>query len=736
MAGEKNFIVKNGLSVGTADVLDSSGDLTAAAFGTAAKEAIDDQVNALLTAGSGVSLTYDDAAGTLTVTRDAETGDISSVVAGDGLSGGATAGDATLALDLSELTAAAVDVANDSIAIVDANDSNGSRKESIADLATAMAGTNITASNGVLSSLAGDVTGVTAGDGLSGGGTSGALSLALDLNELTAAAVAVASDSISIIDASDSNTSRKESIADLVSAMAGTNLTATNGVLSSTADLTGVTAGDGLSGGGTSGAITLALDLNELTAATVAAAADSIVIIDATDNSSKKESIVDLGTAMAGDGLTSAAGALAVGVDDSSIETSGDALRVKASGVTNAMLANSTFTVSDGSNTSPIALGGTVTYAVGEGLDVVESAGTVTFSAEDATVSNKGVASFVTADFSVASGAVSLQAERIQDLVGAMVSSNTESGITVAYEDGDGTIDFTVGTLNQDTTGTAALFTASANNTANETVYPVFVDGATGSQGAETDTGFTYNPSTGVITATQFTGNVTGTLTGTASSIANHDTGDLTEGSNLYHTTARARATVSVTDAGGDGSAAYNSSTGVITYTGPSAAEVRAHSSGGTGVTYSSGAISIGQAVATSSNVTFGNLILSGDLTVNGATTTVGTTNTVVSDNLIELNNGAGSNANDSGIVIERGSTGNNAIIAWDESADGFVFGTTTATGASTGNLTIAPVATSTGALTITNASNSGGTARNVYQSTSAPAGGDGAVGDLWILYS
>ena len=41
-----------------------------------------------------------------------------------------------------------------------------------------------------------------------------------------------------------------------------------------------------------------------------------------------------------------------------------------------------------------------------------------------------------------------------------MVSSNTESGITVAYEDGDGTLDFTVGTLNQDTTGNAATATA------------------------------------------------------------------------------------------------------------------------------------------------------------------------------------------------------------------------------------------------------------------------------------
>ena len=89
-------------------------------------------------------------------------------------------------------------------------------------------------------------------------------------------------------------------------------------------------------------------------------------------------------------------------------------------------------------------------------------------------------------------------------------------------------------------------------------------------------------------------------------------------------------------------------------------------------------------------NVTIGgNLTVTGNYTVNGTTTTVATSNMVVSDNLIELNNGAGSNANDSGIVIERGSTGDNAIFVWDESADKFIVGTTTATGASTGNLTI-----------------------------------------------
>ena len=62
---------------------------------------------------------------------------------------------------------------------------------------------------------------------------------------------------------------------------------------------------------------------------------------------------------------------------------------------------------------------------------------------------------------------------------------------------------------NQDTSGTALLatnVTVSANNSTDETVYPVFVDGATGSQGAETDTGLNYNPSTGRVTAVSYAG--------------------------------------------------------------------------------------------------------------------------------------------------------------------------------------------------------------------------------------
>ena len=84
-----------------------------------------------------------------------------------------------------------------------------------------------------------------------------------------------------------------------------------------------------------------------------------------------------------------------------------------------------------------------------------------------------------------------------------------------------------------------------------------------------------------------------------------------------------------------------------------------------------------------------GNLTVTGTLTVNGSTTTVNSTNTTIDDNLLELNSGASSNANDTGIIMERGSTGDNAIIAWDESADKFVVGTTTATASDTGDLSI-----------------------------------------------
>ena len=86
-----------------------------------------------------------------------------------------------------------------------------------------------------------------------------------------------------------------------------------------------------------------------------------------------------------------------------------------------------------------------------------------------------------------------------------------------------------------------------------------------------------------------------------------------------------------------------------------------------------------------------GNVAITGNLTISGTTTTINTTNLDITDNIIGLNNGlTGTNLNDSGIIIERGTSGANAAIIWDETNAKFILGTTaTATADSTGNITV-----------------------------------------------
>ena len=110
------------------------------------------------------------------------------------------------------------------------------------------------------------------------------------------------------------------------------------------------------------------------------------------------------------------------------------------------------------------------------------------------------------------------------------------------------------------------------------------------------------------------------------------------------------------------------------------------------------------------------NLTVTGNLTVNGDTTTVNTSNTTIADNLIELNTGISASSNDAGLIIERGSTGNNAAIIWDESVDKFAMGTTTATAADkSGGITV-----STGTLV---ANLEGNVSGNVTGNTSGSSG-------------
>ena len=122
------------------------------------------------------------------------------------------------------------------------------------------------------------------------------------------------------------------------------------------------------------------------------------------------------------------------------------------------------------------------------------------------------------------------------------------------------------------------------------------------------------------------------------SSLSSIDTDNVTEGSsNLYFTNAR----------------------------------VDSRLSGGTGVTYSSGTISIGQAVATSDSPTFADLTVTGNLNITGDINSYNVTDLDVTDQTITL--GAGqieSNSGGSGIIID----GSNASILWDETNDQFDF--------------------------------------------------------------
>ena len=99
--------------------------------------------------------------------------------------------------------------------------------------------------------------------------------------------------------------------------------------------------------------------------------------------------------------------------------------------------------------------------------------------------------------------------EQVQDIVGGMVTGNTETGITVTYQDSDGTLDFVIGTLNQDTTGNAASAdTIDVTGSGTDSSFGLTFVASTGSAKtllADTS-GLVFNPYSNTLTTNNFNG--------------------------------------------------------------------------------------------------------------------------------------------------------------------------------------------------------------------------------------
>jgi hypothetical protein len=418
-----------------------------------------------------------------------------------------------------------------------------------------------------------------------------------------------------------------------------------------------------------------------------------------------------------------------------------------------AAIPSGSFTIAaDSGSDDTFTTGDTLTFAGGTGIDTTVSDDQISIAIDSTVTTNSGTQTLTNKTIDTANNTITIVEADISDLGSYITASSTDT-LTNKTFDANGTgntisnievADFASGVVDTDLSSVSGsddtLASAKAikayvdTQTASQmTTFTISDDSSTTSTITQSDT-LQFLGGTGIgstvsgdtvtfaIDNTVVTTSGTQTLTNkTIDSASNTLTLDLSEGT-LTGTTAEFNSALSdgsfATLAGSETltNKTINSASNTITIDGTEAtlSNIGNASLTNSSITISDGSNSTATAlggtitiqgtaneveVAESSgtvtvglpdDVTVGGaLTVTGDLTVNGTTTTISTTNTVASDTLFELGNGTtGTPANDSGIIIERGDS-DNAFIGFDESADKFTIGTTTATGASTGNLSI-----------------------------------------------
>jgi hypothetical protein len=327
--------------------------------------------------------------------------------------------------------------------------------------------------------------------------------------------------------------------------------------------------------------------------------------------------------------------------------SNGQVLVTNGSGVLSFTTLSSSLGIAGDTGTDTVTVGSnTLTFTGGEGIDTAVTDNTLTISAEDATSSNKGIASFDATDFTVTSGAVTVNAERIQDIAGAMVTGNTETLITVTYQDADGTIDFVVDNdlANYSNTNSAFITTSSTSTLTNKTFD------ANGSGNTLSNVEVADFAAAAIVTAAEGIGNNNNDTTLPTSAAVKSYTDSAISGIDL-----------TVSTAGDSGSGSVSTSQ-TLTVSG-TANEIETSASG------QSITIGLPDSVTISQNLT-----VSGNLYVNGSTTQVNTTTTTIEDQLLDLGMVDGSAPSsdlnkDIGVLFNYyTSSAKKAALFWDDS--------------------------------------------------------------------